>query len=131
MSAKITVIVYIVISFEIGILLLILPWSPWWHDNFFLYFITGKLHAPWVATFLTHKAVRGAVTGIGVLNILSGIYEMFRFRESVKQLNSMSEKPNLPDAPDEKDAKASYVESAAPQSSALSDHQPSGLPPQS
>lgn len=126
MSAKITVIVYIVISFEIGILLLILPWSPWWHDNFFLYFITGKLHAPWMATFLTHKAVRGIVTGIGVLNILSGIYEMFRFRESVNQLNSMGEKSKLPE-----EAKASYVESAAPQPSALHDHQPPSLPPQS
>lgn len=127
MSAKITVIVYIVVSFEIGILLLILPWSPWWHDNFFLYFITGKLHAPWMATFLTHKAVRGAVTGIGVLNILAGIYEMFRFRESVTQLNSMSEKSNLPQA---NDAKAGYVEPAASQTTSLSDHQPPSLPPQ-
>jgi hypothetical protein len=127
MSAKITVIVYIVVSFEIGILLLILPWSPWWHDNFFLYFLTGKLHAPWMATFLTHKAVRGAVTGIGVLNILAGIYEMFRFRESVTQLNSMSEKSNLPQA---NDAKAGYVEPAASQTTSLPDHQPPSLPPQ-
>ncbi|MBP6822318.1 MAG: hypothetical protein KA368_12290 [Acidobacteria bacterium] len=127
MSAKITVIVYIVVSFEIGILLLILPWSPWWHDNFFLYFIIGKLHAPWMATFLTHKAVRGAVTGIGVLNILAGIYEMFRFRESVTQLNSMSEKSNLPQA---NDAKTGYVEPAASQTTSLSDHQPPSLPPQ-
>lgn len=131
MSAKITVIVYIVISFEIGILLLILPWSPWWHDNFFLYFISGKLHAPWVATFLTHKAVRGAVTGIGVLNILSGIYEIIRFRESVNQLNSIGEAPSLSKLPDGKDMKASHVESAAPQTSALPDNQPHGLPPQS
>lgn len=128
MSAKITVIVYIVISFEIGILLLFLPWSPWWHDNFFLYFITGKLHAPWVATFLTHKAVRGAVTGIGVLNILAGAYEIFKFRDSVNQLISTdklpSEKSNT--AP----VKESYVEPAPQQPSTLSDHQPPNFPPQ-
>lgn len=129
MSAKITVIVYIVISFEIGILLLFLPWSPWWHDNFFLYFITGKLHAPWVGTFLTHKAVRGAVTGIGILNILAGLYEIFKFRESVDQLVSVDQSPaersNL------QTSKESYVESAAQPTSALSDNQPPNLPPQS
>lgn len=129
MSAKITVIVYIVISFEIGILLLFLPWSLWWHDNFFLYFITGKLHAPWVATFLTHKAVKGIVTGIGVLNILAGSYEIFRFRESVDQLVSIEKSPsgntNL------QPSKENYVEPAAQPTSVISDHQPPNLPPQS
>ncbi|MEK7833989.1 MAG: hypothetical protein AAB401_23070, partial [Acidobacteriota bacterium] len=105
--------------------------SPWWHDNFFLYFITGKLHAPWMATFLTHKAARGAVTGIGVLNILAGGYEIFRFRESVNQLNSVGQSLTLSNLPVVPDMKESHVESAAPQSSALSDHQPPGLPPQS
>ncbi|MFN0107312.1 MAG: hypothetical protein ACKVZH_00535 [Blastocatellia bacterium] len=118
MSAKITVIVYIVISFEIGILLLILPWSPWWQENFFLYFITGKLHAPWIATLLTNKAVRGAVTGIGILNILAGAYEIFKFRDSVNQLTSMDGSP----------AKQS---GATDDSVAVSDHQPTSFPPQS
>ncbi|MGH9800989.1 MAG: hypothetical protein ACRD82_11545 [Blastocatellia bacterium] len=129
MSAKITVIVYIVISFEIGILLLLLPWSPWWHDNFFLYFITGKLHAPWVATVLTHQAVRGAVTGIGILNIGAGLYEIFKFRESVNQLASIDEPPSK--EPEPTNLKESHVEFAAPQTSALSDNQPPNLPPQS
>ncbi len=128
MSAKITVIVYIVISFEIGILLLFLPWSPWWHDNFFLYFITGRLHAPWVGTFLTHKAVRGAVTGIGILNILAGLYEIFKFRESVDQLVSVDQSPA--ERPNLQISKESYVESGAQSTSALSDNQPPNLPPQ-
>lgn len=128
MSAKITVIVYIVISFEIGILLLLLPWSPWWHDNFFLYFISGKLHAPWVATFLTHKAVRGAVTGIGALNILAGLYDIFTFRESVNKLTSLDKKNAHEISAIE--PKETTVESSASQTSALSDHQPPVVPPQ-
>lgn len=128
MSAKITVIVYIVISFEIGILLLLLPWSSWWHDNFFLYFISGKLQAPWVATFLTHKAVRGAVTGIGVLNILAGIYDIWTFRESVQKLTSMDQSPAHETSADE--LKEAKVEPAAAPSAALPDHQPPGVPPQ-
>ncbi len=129
MSAKITVIVYIVISFEIGILLLLLPWSPWWHDNFFLYFISGKLHAPWVATFLTHKAVRGAVTGIGVLNILAGLYDIFTFRESVQKLTSLDEKPSREiSAIESKETNVEPVNTA--QTASLSDHRPPVVPPQ-
>ncbi|MEO6724733.1 MAG: hypothetical protein ABIP14_05475 [Blastocatellia bacterium] len=129
MSAKITVIVYILISFEIGILLMIIPWKPYWDDNFFLYFITGKLHAAWMATFLKHKLVRGAVSGIGVLNILAGLYDIFKFRESVRKLATLGEFPTRPNYTMEK-KETSFEPSASP-TAALSDHQPPSLPPQS
>lgn len=122
MSAKITVIVYILICFELGILLLILPWSPFWNDNFFLYFITGKLNAPGLITFLKHPAVRGAVTGLGVLNILAGLHDLFRFRESVGALLALNE-PAVPAR------KENAVEPATPPP-ALPDQQPPSIPPQ-
>lgn len=128
MSAKITVIVYILISFEIGILLMIIPWKPYWDDNFFLYFITGKLHAVWMATFLKHKLVRGAVSGIGVLNILAGLYDIFKFRESVRKLATLGELPARSNHPIEK--KEASFEPSTSSTSALSDHQPPSLPPQ-
>jgi len=110
MSAKITVIVYILICFEVGILLLILPWYPaFWDENFFLYYITGKLEAGWIHWLLTSGYVKGIVTGIGVLNILAGLLDVFKFRESVATLTAMGN--------EETDI-------------ALSDNQPSGLPPQ-
>lgn len=123
MSAKITVIVYILICFELGVLLLILPWSPFWNDNFFLYFITGKLNAPSLITFLRHPAVRGAVTGLGVLNILAGLHDLFRFRESVGALLALNE-------PAVAARKEGAVEPATPPSPTLSDQQPPRLPPQ-
>ena len=129
MSAKITVIVYILISFEIGILLMIIPWKPYWDDNFFLYFITGKLHAAWMATFLKHKLVRGAVSGVGVLNILAGLYDIFKFRESVRKLASLGEIPTRHTHTMEK--KETSFEPSASSTAALSDHQPPSLPPQS
>lgn len=86
MSAKITVIVYILICFEVGILLIVLPWTQYWDDNFFLYFITGKLNRPWFPAFMTSGYVRGAVTGLGVLNILAGLRDIIKFRESVQAL---------------------------------------------
>jgi hypothetical protein len=137
MSAKITVVVYILISFEIGILLMIIPWKPYWDDNFFLYFITGKLHAAWMATFLKHKLVRGAVSGLGVLNILAGIYDIIKFRESARKLALLGEEPaetpvkDLEEPtrePEEKEV--TKVESAASAAAAVSDHRPPSIPPQ-
>jgi hypothetical protein len=111
MSAKITVIVYILICFEVGILLLILPWYPpaFWEDNFFLYYITNELHATWMETLLTSGYAKGVVTGIGILNILAGLFETLKFRESVAALTTLGN--------DETDI-------------ALSDHRPTGVPPQ-
>ncbi len=112
MSAKITVIVYILICFEVGIVLLILPWYPtaFWEDNYFLYYVTNKLDAAWIPTLMTSGYAKGAVTGIGVLNILAGLLEIFKFRESVAALTALgNEEPNI----------------------ALSDNQQTGLPPQS
>ncbi|MGH9842631.1 MAG: hypothetical protein ACREEM_28135 [Blastocatellia bacterium] len=111
MSAKITVIVYILICFEVGILLLVLPWTQFWDDNFFLFFLTGKLNASWLPGFLTSGYVRGAVTGLGALNILAGLWDTFKFRESVNRL-AATESPFQEELP------------------ALSDHQPPSIPPQ-
>ena len=127
MSAKITVIVYILISFEIGVLLIIIPWKPYWDDNFFLYFITGKLHAAWMATFLKHKLVRGAVSGIGVLNILAGLYDIVKFRESVRKLAALGEPPA---AAEKKEAAFEPVASSTSGPTSLSDHRPPRVPPQ-
>ncbi len=123
MSAKVTVIVYILICFEVGILLLILPWTQYWEDNFFLYFITSKLNAAWVPTLMTSGYVRGAVTGLGVLNILAGMRDIFRFRESVTALTAMSE---ASPASEEEGS----LEVTAPSTAALSDHRPPSVPPQ-
>lgn len=130
MSAKITVVVYILISFEIGILLMIIPWKPYWDDNFFLYFITGKLHAAWMATFLKHKLVRGAVTGLGVLNILAGIYDIIKFRESARKLAALGDESAEASAKELEEKEVTNVESAASAAAAVSDHRPPGIPPQ-
>ena len=123
MSAKITVIVYILICFEVGILLVILPWTHYWEDNVFLYFMTEKLNAQWVPTFLTSGYVRGAVTGLGMLNILAGLRDMLKFRESVHALVSLG-------GPEKEEAKLTVVESAPQSPISLSDQQPPSVPPQ-
>jgi len=54
----------VVVCFEMGALLLYLPWSDFWERNFFL------THFPALIHFVLHPAFRGAVSGLGVLDIL-------------------------------------------------------------
>lgn len=54
----------VVVCFEMGALLLYLPWSDFWEKNFFL------VHFPALISLLLHPAFRGAVSGLGVLDIL-------------------------------------------------------------
>lgn len=53
----------VVLLFEMGALLLYLPWSAFWEQNYFLN------HFPWLVRILLHPSLRGMVSGIGVLDI--------------------------------------------------------------
>ncbi len=88
MSAKVTVVIYILVTLEIGLLLLFLPWySHYWEENIFLYLLTEKLNASWLPSVITSGWVRGGVSGLGLFNILTGIREISNFRQSVAALD--------------------------------------------
>jgi hypothetical protein len=57
---------------ELGILLILLPWSDWWNVNYFLRF--GGF-----ATLIQNPFVRGAISGLGVINVLLAV-QSFRTR---------------------------------------------------
>ena len=44
-----------------------LPWSPYWDRNYF------RLVIPVLDAWLGNHFVRGAISGLGVLNLLAGI----------------------------------------------------------
>ncbi len=54
----------VVLLFEMGALLLYLPWSSFWEHNYFFRQFPGLIPV------LLHPSVRGIVSGIGVLDIL-------------------------------------------------------------
>jgi hypothetical protein len=54
----------VVVCFEMGALLLYLPWSAFWERNFFLSHFPSLIHV------VLHPAFRGAISGLGVLDIL-------------------------------------------------------------
>jgi hypothetical protein len=86
MSAKLTIIFFILICFEIGFLLVILPWvpAPSWGDNYLLEVAVVKMHAPWLATALRSGFARGAVSGLGLLNLLLGVWEIINFKATAR-----------------------------------------------
>ena len=51
------------ILFEVGVLLLFLPWANLWETHYFV------VHYPALRPILLHPAVRGAITGLGALDI--------------------------------------------------------------
>jgi len=54
----------ILVCFEMGVLLMILPWSNFWELNYFL------TRYPVLTPYLMNSAVRGAVSGLGLLDVL-------------------------------------------------------------
>ena len=57
---------------EVGLLLMLLPWSNFWERNYFVYAV------PVLEPLLTSPFVRGAISGLGVLNIFAALSEGFR-----------------------------------------------------
>ncbi|PYT06218.1 MAG: hypothetical protein DMF60_09810 [Acidobacteria bacterium] len=86
MSIKLTIVFFILICFEIGVLLVILPWvpSPSWNENYLLVLAADKIHWPWLALAMKSGYVRGAVTGLGLLNILLGVWEIINFKKTAR-----------------------------------------------
>jgi len=94
MSSRLSVIFYIILCLEIGLVLTVLPWVPhgWlglsdWSNNYFLLLAAHKAGYG-VQRFVASGWIRGAVSGIGILNLGMGIWEMINFRQTVRALDS-------------------------------------------
>ena len=94
MSSRLTVVFYIILCLEIGIVLTLLPWIPQgtlglsdWGNNYFL-LVAARKAGYGLQRFISSGWVRGTVTGIGLLNIAMGIWELFHFRQTVRALDA-------------------------------------------
>ena len=70
MTLTIRRLVYIAFFIETGLLLVVLPWSSFWSRNYFV------MHWPGIAPWLVNDFVRGAVTGLGVVNLVAAIADL-------------------------------------------------------
>jgi len=97
MSAKLSVIFYIILCLEIGIFLTVLPWWPqgmWglsdWGNNYFLLYAAHKTGYQSLQTVVASGWVRGAVTGVGLLNLGIAFWEIFNFKHTVRALQAQT-----------------------------------------
>ena len=100
MSAKLSVIFYIILCLEIGIALTVAPWWPqgmWgfgdWGNNYFLLYAAQKTGIHGLQAVVASGWVRGAVSGIGLLNLGIAVWEIFHFKQTVTALKNQIAPP--------------------------------------
>jgi hypothetical protein len=103
MSAKLSVIFYIILCLEIGIVLTVLPWWPQgmlglsdWGNNYFLLYAAQKTGIQGLQTVVASGWVRGAVSGVGLLNVGIAVWEIFNFDRTVAALQQQTARPSKP-----------------------------------
>ena len=97
MSAKLSVIFYIILCFEIGLFLTVLPWWPqgmWglsdWGNNYFLLYAARATGIQGLQAVVASGWVRGAVSGVGLLNLGIAVWEIFHFKQTVTALQTQT-----------------------------------------
>ena len=102
MSAKLSAIFYILLCLEIGIALTLLPWIPQgflglplsdWGNNYFLLYATRHIGYHGLQAVIASGWVRGAVSGVGVLNLGMAFWEIFHFKQTVSALQGEGRDP--------------------------------------
>ena len=56
---------------EVGVLLVFVPWSAFWERNYFAQALPG------LSTLMGNHFLRGAISGLGVVNVIAGLSELF------------------------------------------------------
>ncbi|MGH9530931.1 MAG: hypothetical protein ACRD2Q_00960 [Terriglobales bacterium] len=75
---RVSLVVFVLCCLEIGLLLVVLPWTTIWTENSLL---VGN---PRLQTFVRQNFVRGLVSGLGLLDIWLGVWEALHYRERRK-----------------------------------------------
>jgi hypothetical protein len=70
-----SVFLFVLISAVAGVLLIILPWTPEWTDNYLL------LSYPELRTVVANGFFRGICSGLGLLDIWIGFWEALHYHE--------------------------------------------------
>ncbi len=76
MINKVLFIIYVIYCFEVGLFLVFFPWMELWDQNALL------SYAPYLRDIVQSNYLRGAVTGLGLVNILLGSWEVANFLRS-------------------------------------------------
>src|ERR1700735_455148 len=72
---RISVFLFVLVSAVAGVLLIILPWTPEWTDNYLL------LSFPSLRSIVSNGFFRGICSGLGLLDIWIGFWEALHYHE--------------------------------------------------
>ncbi|HEY0405648.1 MAG TPA: hypothetical protein VGC89_07960 [Pyrinomonadaceae bacterium] len=95
MASRLSVIFFIVLCLEVGIVLTFLPWvHPFnlndWADNYLLLYASRKTGMMSLQHAMSSGWVRGAVSGLGLLNLFMAFWEIAHFNQTVNYLQDES-----------------------------------------
>ena len=76
---KVSALLFIVFCMELGVFLLWFPWTEYWDHNFF-----SSLVPEW-HRFWSNSYLRGAVSGVGVVNLYISLVEIIRLRRFLRR----------------------------------------------
>jgi hypothetical protein len=82
----------IIFFFEVGLVLAIVPWSMYWERNYFVALV------PMLQVVVTNYFFRGAVSGLGLVNLAAAVFELrslLAARRSGDQMFSLHQPPSL------------------------------------
>ena len=104
MASRLTVVFYILLCLEAGVFLTVLPWiggGSYWGDNYFLVLAAHKTGYVGLQRVVASGWVRGAATGLGLLNLAMAFWEIFHFKDTLRRLQHMDGRPQgaTPPAP--------------------------------
>jgi hypothetical protein len=71
---KLGVLLFVIVCFEVGVFLLVFPWLDYWGTNW-IASLAPWMHGIWDSTYF-----RGALSGLGLVNIYISLAEVFRLR---------------------------------------------------
>lgn len=74
-AQRLKLVIFVLFCVELGMLLVVLPWTPVWTQNSLL-----AAHPELRAAF-QHYFTRGAVTGLGLVDMWIGIWAAVQYRE--------------------------------------------------
>ncbi len=73
---RLSSVLFILFCFELGLFLLIYPWTDNWSDNYFAWMLHGRPQASW-HMFWDNSYVRGGLSGLGLVNLWIALMEVF------------------------------------------------------
>lgn len=83
---KALAVVFVIFCFEIGVCLLIVPWSQYWNLDFLAF-------PPFDLAFWNSPYLKGAVSGLGLVNIWISLTEVVRLRRFAESAGAPEGRP--------------------------------------